>query len=45
MAEWCKEEQLFSFARDAEGVLGSEGVRRPKPEGAWVDALDIARGS
>lgn len=43
MAEWCGEEQLFQFARDAEGALGEEGVRRPKGDGCWVDALDIAK--
>lgn len=45
MAEWGEEEELFHFARDAEGTLGEEGVRRPKGDGRWLDALDIAKSS
>ena len=43
MAEWCAEEQLFHFARDAEGALGEKGVRRPKGDGKWLDALKIVK--
>jgi hypothetical protein len=43
MSQWGEEDQLFAFGRDAEGVL-EEGVRRPKGEGQWVDALAFAKG-
>lgn len=39
MADWGMEEQLLEFGREAVGVLGEEGVRRPKPSGQWVDVL------
>ena len=43
MAEWANEEQLLGFGRQAEGCLGEEGVRRPKGDGRWVDALEISQ--
>ena len=39
MGEWGSEEQLLTFAKEGEGLLGEEGLRRPAQEGAWVDTL------
>jgi hypothetical protein len=42
MAEWGNEEQLLSFGREAVGVLGEEGLRRPSDPERWADVLAIA---
>ena len=45
MADWGMEEQLLEFGREAQGVLGEEGVRRSKPEAQWVDVLSNCNSS
>ena len=40
MAEWGNEEQLLEFGREGESLAGSEGVRRPKGDSAWLDVLE-----
>ena len=44
MTEWGAEERLIEWAREGEGLLGEEGVRRPGGEGRWVDVLARAAG-
>ncbi|RAH50244.1 amidase [Aspergillus brunneoviolaceus CBS 621.78] len=49
MAEWGKEEELITFARELEGVLGAAeggggGIRVPGGEGAlWEDIIELAK--
>jgi hypothetical protein len=43
MANWGMEEQLLAAAKEVEGALGDEGVRRPHPSGQWLDVLSDAR--
>jgi hypothetical protein len=43
MADWGMEEQLLAAAKEVEGVLGGEPVRRPRSDGQWLDVLSDAK--